>query len=110
MPTTYKRLAAAATATANVATVQTLYTTTVSTVVVSTISICNQSSTAQTYRLCVSATAAFDAAGYLAFNSTVPANDTIFITSGITLSNGQYLLCSSSATTVSFSAFGAEIS
>lgn len=110
MPTTYKRLAAVATAAAGVTTVQTLYSTTVSTVVVSTISICNQSATAQTYRLCVSATAGFDAAGYLAFNSTVPANDTIFITSGITLSTGQYLLCSSSATTVSFSAFGAEIS
>jgi len=110
MPTTYKRLAAASTAAAGVTTVQTLYTTTVSTVVVSTIAICNQSATAQTYRLCVSTTTAFVDAGYLAFNSTVPANDTIFITSGITLSSGEKLLCSSSATTVSFSAFGAEIS
>lgn len=110
MPTTYKRLAAAVTAVANVATVQTLYAPTVTTAVVSTIAVCNQSSTAQTYRLCVSASSSFDNAGYLAFNSTVPANDTVFITSGITLSNGQYLLCSASATQVSFSAFGAEIS
>jgi len=111
MPTTYKRLSAVVPTA--VAAAKVLYSVTgnVTTAVVSTISVCNRTNEAKTYRLCLSSTTAFEDTGYIAYESTVPANDTVFITTGITLTTAvPHLLFSASSLSVSFSAFGAELS
>lgn len=111
MATTYKRLGAVA-STGTIGTADTLYTasgTANTSTVVSTIAICNTASTSATYRICIHTSAAFTAAGYLVYGGTVGANDTVFLTVGVTLDpTNRYLTCSASASTVSFSAFGVE--
>lgn len=111
MATTYKRLGAVQSG-GVIGTADTLYTaqsTAGTSTVVSTIAICNTASTSATYRVGISTTTAFATAGYLVYGGTVPANDTIFLTIGVTLDpTNRYLLCSGSANTISFSAFGAE--
>ncbi len=112
MPTTvYKRLGAIA-STGTIGTADTLYTCPSATAtVVSTISVCNTAATTATYRIAISTTTSFVAAGYIVYNASVAANDTVMITVGVTLdATNKYLLCSASASTVSFSAFGSEIS
>lgn len=77
--------------------------------VVSTIAVCNTASTAATYRIAVSTSASFEASGYLVSGDTVAANDAKFLTLGIALDpTNAYLLASTSASTVSVSAFGVE--
>jgi len=73
--------------------------------------ICNTASTSATYRLAISsASAAPTASEFLVYGATVGANDTVFLTLGATLTATQkYLNASSSASTVSFSAFGVEV-
>jgi len=78
--------------------------------VVSTIVICNQGGTAATYRLSISHTTTPTGAEYIVFGSTVPANDTVTLTLGITMQEGKYILGSASSASVSMSAFGTEIS
>lgn len=108
MPTTYKRLGAIQSA-GVIGTADTLYTAG-SGVIVSSIVVCNTAASAATFRLAVSTTTSFVTAGYLVFGTTVPANETIFLNVAVTLdATNKYLLCSASANTVSFSAFGAEI-
>jgi hypothetical protein len=107
---TYKRLGALDTGTGGVAVAETLYACPAATsAVVSTISICNRDSAAATYRVAVSTTTGFEDNGYLVFGASVPANDTIFLTLGITLDAvNKYLLVAGSATTLSIQAFGVE--
>lgn len=111
MAQTYKRLGAIV-STGTITTADQLYTapaTSGTSTVVSTIAVCNQAATAATYRICISTSTAFAAAGYLVFGGTVAANDTVFLTLGVTLDpTNRYLLTSASASTVSFSAFGVE--
>lgn len=109
MATTYKRLGAVQSS-GVIGTADTLYTAQATgSTVVSTIAICNTAASPATYRLCVSTTTSFAASGYLVYGGTVAANDTVFLTLGVTLDpTNKYLLCSGSANTVSFSAFGAE--
>ena len=111
MATTYKRLGAIA-STGTIGTGDTTYTCPASTAaVISTIAICNTAATAATYRIAISTTTSFVAAGYLVYNATVAANETVFLTCGFTLdATNKYLLTSASASTVSFSVFGSEIS
>jgi hypothetical protein len=84
------------------------------TTVISTIAVCNTASTAATYRISLSAASATPTqAEHIVYGSTLPANDTAFITAGITMStlspaNVKFLMISSSASTVSFSAYGVE--
>lgn len=110
MPTTTKRLGAAQ-GNGTIATASTLYTCpTATAAVVSTITICNTSSTAATYSICINTTTSYAAAGYVVYQATIAGNDTVGLTMGITLdATNKYLLCSSSASTVSFSAFGIEM-
>ena len=109
MAESYKRLGAIA-STGTITTADTLYTVPAATTgVVSTVAVCNQTASAQTYRICVHTSAAFAVAGYLIFGATVPANDTTFLSIGIGLSATNVLVCSSSSASVSFSAFGVEI-
>lgn len=109
MATAYKRLGAIASA-GVIGTGDTLYDSGgTKTAVLSTIAICNTAATPATYRLGVSTTSAFAAAGYLVYGGTVAANDTVFLTIGAVVDPvNRYLLASASANTVSFSAFGSE--
>jgi hypothetical protein len=111
MPTAYKRIGAIQSG-GVIGTGDVLYTASASadtSTVVSTIAICNTSATPATYRIGISTTNTFSAAGYLVFGSTVAANDTVFLTIGAVLDpTNRFLLCSGSANTISFSAFGAE--
>ena len=109
MATTYKVLGqsnpAATTAT-------TLYTVpSAKSAVVSTISICNQAATSATYRIAIRpAGATLAAQHYLAYDSSITANNSTMITIGVTLATTDVITVYASTATVSFSAFGTEIS
>jgi len=109
MPTTYKVLGqsnpAATTAT-------TLYTVGAGkSAVVSTITVCNQAAATATFRIAVRvAGSALSAEEYIAYDSTVAANDTTALTLGITLAATDVITVYASSATVSFNAFGSEIS
>ena len=108
MATTYKVLGqsnpAATTAT-------TLYTVPSATAtVVSTISVCNQASTAATYRIAVRpAGATLAAQHYIVYGATVPASDSTMITVGLTLATTDVVTVYASSATLSFNAYGSEI-
>lgn len=110
MATTYKRLGAIA-STGTITTADTLYTCpTATSAVLSTIAICNQAATSATFRICISTTTSFAAAGYIVYGATVAPNDTIYLTCGFTMdATNKYLLTSSSASTVNFTVYGSEI-
>lgn len=93
------------------ATDTTLYTVPAATqTVVSTINICNQASTVATFRVAVRPLgAALAAQHYLAYETTLPANDSIALTLGVTLGATDVVTVRASSTTVSFSAFGSEV-
>lgn len=79
--------------------------------VVSTIVICNREAAANTFRIAVkpdNATLANE--HYLAYDSSIAANDTIALTLGITLGDTDVISCGASDANVSFSVFGSEIS
>jgi hypothetical protein len=82
-----------------------------SSAVVSTIAVCNQAASAATYRIVVrkNGDVSTAAANYIVYGATVAANDTTFLTLGITLENGASIRVYASTTTLSFSAFGSEI-
>jgi hypothetical protein len=78
--------------------------------VVSTIQICNQNSLAATYRIAIrKAGEAITAKQYLTYDSTVPANDAISLTIGITLMTGDVITVYASSSSLSFNIFGSEI-
>lgn len=124
MAETYSRLAGKIGNTV-VGTAQTLYevgsgqNTAATSAVVSSIVVCNTGTTTANFSLAVSKTTSFstsgDAAtgigGYLVYQAAIAPNDTTIFSLGITLDSiNKYLLYSSSANTVTFNAFGAEIS
>jgi hypothetical protein len=98
--------------TASTGTYATLYNTSASaTAVISTIAVCNTASTAATYRVGIMGSAGTPAASdWLVYDASVNANDTVFITAGVTLAESNFIRVSSSANTVSFSAYISEIS
>lgn len=93
-------------------TMTSLYTVPASTqTVVSTITICNQAATTATFTIAVQpAGASILTKHYINFNTPVPANDTITLTLGITLATTDLIACSANTASVSFNAFGSEIS
>ena len=93
-------------------TATTLYTVpSVTSTVVSTITICNQAAAAATYRIAVRpAGAGLAAAHYIAYDSALAANDTVALTLGITLAATDVITCYSSSATLSFHAYGCELS
>jgi len=93
-------------------TATTLYTVPASTsTVVSTVVICNQTATAATFRLSVRpAGGAQTTAMYLAYDVTVGASDSTALTLGITMATTDVLTVYGSTATLSFTAFGSEIS
>lgn len=81
------------------------------TAVISTISVANASSSSITYRLSIlDSDATPSSSNWLVYDSIVSANDTTFITVGITLTSGQYLKISSSSNSSTFMCFISEIS
>ena len=112
MATVYKRLGAAQ-GNGVIGTAANIYTCPSATAtVVSTSNVCNTSSTAATFTIGIStASATFQAAGYLFYQVSIAGNDSFTATIGATLdATNCYLVASSSANTVSFSVFGSEIS
>lgn len=109
MPTTYTN--AQRQGTAALTTYDTLYSTNASTrAVISTIAVTNTASTTATYRIGIMGSAGTPAAAnWLVFDSVVAGNDTVLLTLGITLSPSQFIRVSSSANTVTFSAYVSEI-
>ncbi len=109
MATTYKVLGQS---NPSATTATTLYTVPASTqAVVSTVVICNQTASAATFRLSVRpAGAAQTAAMYLAYDITVGASDSTALTLGITLNATDVITVYGSTATLSFTAFGSEIS
>lgn len=109
MPTIYKVLGQSApSATTNT----TLYTVPSATdAVVSTISVCNRAATSGTYRIAIRpAGAALANSHYIAFDSAITANNTTFITVGVTLDATDVITVYASSADMTFSAFGTEIS
>lgn len=109
MATSYKR--ASVQGTAAVTTYATLYQVPSSTsAVLSTIAVCNTAGASGTYRIGFAASATDPAAAdWLVYGGTVPANDTVFLTIGVSIAAGTFIRVSSSANTMSFQAFVSEI-
>lgn len=109
MPTTYKVLGQSAPSATTATTLDTVPSATQA--VVSTISVCNRAATAATYRIAVRpAGATLANEHYIAYDAPIAANDSAFITVGITLGAADVITVYASTANLSFSAFGSEIS
>ncbi len=109
MPTAYKVLGQVAPSATTATTLDTVPSATQC--VVSTIAVCNRAATAATYRIAIrpgGATLANE--HYIAYDSTVAANDSTMLTIGITLGAADVITVYASTANLSFSAFGSEIS
>lgn len=109
MPTTYKVLGQS---NPSATTATTLYTVPSATqAIVSTITVCNQAATAATYRIAVRvAGAALAATQYIAYDVSLPANATDTLTLGVTLGATDVITVYASSATMSFNAYGSELS
>lgn len=107
MPTTYKVLGQSA---PSATTATTLYTVPSATsAVVSTINVCNRGAIA-TFRIAVRpAGATLANQHYLAYDTGLPANDSIALTIGVSLATTDIITIYASTANVSFTAFGAEV-
>lgn len=78
--------------------------------VVSTVTICNRSSITTTFSLAViPAGAAIDDKHYINYDTTVPGNDTVALTLGLSLGNTDVISANVRNATVAISVFGSEI-
>lgn len=91
-------------------TLTTLYTVPSSTsAVCSTLSICNQG-LSTTYRIAIRpAGAAIVSSQYVVYDATINANDTVFLTLGVTLATTDVVSIYAGTSTVSFHLYGSEI-
>lgn len=112
MPTVYKVLGQVATSTLGAATEGSLYKPSGVSAVVSTIAICNQGGSSATYRIAVRMTGEGSTGNknWIVYGATVAASDSVLLTIGATLENGADLRVYGSSATMSFTAFGSEIS
>jgi hypothetical protein len=109
MATTYKVLGQVAPSATTATTLDTVPSATQT--VVSTIVVCNRAATSATYRIAIRpAGATLANEHYIAYDSTVTANNSTFITVGITLGATDVITVYASTANLSFSAFGSEIS
>lgn len=108
MATTYKVLGQS---NPSATTATTLYTVPASTqAVISTITVCNQASTAGSFRIAIRPDGAgLAAAQYIAYDNAIPANSTTSFTIGITLGDTDVITVYASSANISFTAFGSEI-
>ena len=108
MATTYKVLGQSIPAATTQATLYTVPSATQA--VVSSIVICNQATSAATFRLAIRVNGATLATSqYIAYDVTVGASDSTVLTMGLTLGAADLLTVYASTATVSFSAYGSEI-
>lgn len=93
-------------------TATTLYTVPSSTsAVISTITVCNQAASAGSFRIAVRpAGATLAAQHYVAYDVAIAANDTTALTLGLTLATTDIVTIYASSATMSFNAYGSEIS
>jgi len=78
--------------------------------VISTITVCNRAATAATYRIAIRVAGATLAnEDYIAYDASVPANDSIALTLGITLAATDVVTVYASSANTSFNLFGSEI-
>lgn len=98
--------------TAAITTYDTLYSTGASTTaVISSILITNTSASSGTYRIAIMGSAGTPSAQHwLVYDGAVAGKDTIVLTLGVALGNTQFIRVSSSANTITFSAYISEIS
>ena len=108
MATTYKVLGQS---NPSATTATTLYTVPSATsTVVSTITVCNQASSAATFRIAVRpAGETLAAKHYIVYGATVPASDSTMITVGLTLATTDVVTVYASSANLSFNAYGSEI-
>ncbi len=108
MPTTYKVLGQSA---PSATTATTLYTVPSATsAVVSTINVCNRSASNDSFRIAVRLGGATLAnSHYLAYDTVVPANDSISLTIGVSLATTDIITVYAGSANLTFAAFGAEI-
>ena len=93
-------------------TLTTLYTVPSSTeAVISSIVVCNQDSSSGTYRIAVRPNgAAIAPEHYLVYNASIAANTTVAYTLGVTIDASDVVSIYASSASMSFNAFGSEIS
>ena len=91
-------------------TATTLYTVPAATnTVCSTITICNQAASAATFRIAVRpAGATLSALHYVAYDTNIPANESIAFTIGLTLATTDVVTVYASTSTLSFNLYGSE--
>jgi hypothetical protein len=78
--------------------------------VISTITVANRAATAATYRIAIRvAGSALSNEEYIAYDASVPANDSIALTIGITLAATDVVTVYASSANLSFNLFGSEI-
>jgi hypothetical protein len=109
MPTVYKVLGQS---NPSATTATTLYTVPSATsAILSTVTVCNQAATAGSFRIAVRpAGATLAAQHYVAYDIAIAANDTTCLTLGITLATTDVVTVYAGTATMSFAAFGSEIS
>ena len=112
MATSYKVLGQSNPAATTETTLYTAPTSPSTSTVVSTIMVCNQASAAATYRIAVrpAADASTAAKHWIVYGATVGGSDSTALTLGVTLAAGDVIRVYSSTATMSFSAYGSEIS
>jgi glucose-6-phosphate dehydrogenase assembly protein OpcA len=109
MPTVYKVLGQS---NPSATTATTLYTVPSATsAILSTVTVCNQAATSSSFRIAVRpAGATLAAQHYVAYDIAIAANDTTCLTLGITLATTDVVTIYAGTATMSFAAFGSEIS
>jgi hypothetical protein len=109
MATTYKVLGQVA---PSATTATTLYTVGAGkSAVVSTIAVANRGGTSATYRVAIRvAGSALSDEEYIAYDAAITANNSTFITIGVTLAATDVITVYASNANLSFNAFGSEIS
>ena len=78
------------------------------------IAVCNQTAGDVTFRIATqrsadASTSTILAKQYIAYGSTVAANDTTFVTIGATLAAGDQIIVYGSSSSISFNAYGSEV-
>ena len=77
---------------------------------ISTVTIANRAASSATYRIAIRvAGSALSNEEYIAYDATVPANDTVALTLGITLGAADVITVYASTANLSINLFGAEI-
>jgi hypothetical protein len=114
MATAYTILGQVDTATLGATTEGTLYTSTGVQTIVSSLIITNQAASSATYRIAVQPSAdagsSATAKHYIVYGATVAASDSVILTVGLTLAAGDRIRVFGSTATMSFSAYGSQIS